>query len=286
MKKKVILTIAVVCLLSAGLGTYFGFQNIKPSSLDSVGILLSDFDYGIDATLQNSDFVGMITVKDKKYKVGGHEMVLASVGESYMGSTVEKEIVIATGGRDKLTEGEDYLVFLKQFNHYAYSENTYGLAYSDSIYKVSFMKRINSLSELGEKTIKDVNTVAKLKEYISKYPKTMLERRDLVPDKFDSLEELIAYSDRIAKIKIKSVDDTISATFIADYDIVTVYKGEKWDAKEGNFLPRIFDKLDVGGEYMVFFIEEEDGTLMPATREDSLIAASDKRFIETEEYFK
>lgn len=286
MKKKVILTIAVVCLLSVGFGIHFGLQNDKPESVDGFGILWPDTKFTIDDTLQQAEFVGMITVIDTHYDVKGHRMVLASVGESYMGSTVEKEIAVATAAKDKLKEGKDYLVFLNYFNSYAYPDNTYGVCKSDAIYEVSFMKRINAFSKHGEEIIKDVNTVAKLKEYISKYPKTMLERRDLVPDKFDSLEELIAYSDRIAKIKIKSVDDTISATFIADYDIVTVYKGEKWDAKEGNFLPRIFDKLNVGEEYMVFFTEDEDGTLMPATRDDSLVASSDVRFTQTEEYYK
>lgn len=280
--------ILVVLVCSFVIGFWSGNKSEKPNTFDSSALMNPMYDYGLDNTLNNSDFVGMVEIIDKEYPHPNRNdtIILAKPIESYMGVIEYDEILIPTNGGYLLENGEEYLIFLDKFDLFSMPDNTYSLGHSSSIFDVTAFGKIKSMAKVADKTIEDVDTITELKEYIIKMPSAYNISDESVPDDFDNVSELIVFADRIAKIRIKSVEDVTNVLFVAKYDIVNLYKGESWSANEGNFLPKTVDELEVGKEYIIFFTEDEDGILFPATRNDSLLDESNIRFAEVEQYFE
>ena len=90
----------------------------------------------------------------------------------------------------------------------------------------------------------------------------------------------------IAKIRFTDKILKAGSFCVSPYEIVEVYRGEKWPENVGRHLSRPKNEEVIGNEYIIFMKWLDDGRLVPLSCNHSTLAMGDEWTEITLEYFK
>ncbi|MBQ6835721.1 MAG: hypothetical protein IJO47_01560, partial [Clostridia bacterium] len=180
------------------------------------------------------------------------------------------------GGHIK--EGEEYLLFLRALNVYAYPENSYNIV-GNGAYIIEDNTLYGTSKEADNWISDQNNTLDKMKDYLSKIPVAYTSNDNSIADSYDEVSAMYEVSDSVAKVKITSVFEENAIVDVIGIEIIENYKGSAL-SEEVKYLWPSEKNMAVEEEYFVFV--DADG--LPVAREGAIIGANDSNFNEAKEF--
>lgn len=180
---------------------------------------------------------------------------------------------------------EEYLVLLHNSTSPIYEECKYDSEYG--IYIVDGDGNLIAVPSYKDILDGKINDIESLKAYIAENPQALKPVIETIPQKYDSLEQLVENSDAVARVKMINQNNGSDKNFhIFDYRIKKILKGKKWDESDAKFISRankVKNWLTEDG--IVFMKYDERGVLVPASQVDSFMDESHPWFDDALEYF-
>lgn len=175
--------------------------------------------------------------------------------------------------RGKMIAGSRYMLFLEELNHPLYSENSY------TSFDKSMIIQINQDTIVTENNVlnkeKDLD---KLMESICKSDKiTKVRKKDYtVFNTLETTDDLVEKSDYILHLLPDKLHEYNKNVTEVKVNIIQQYKGHSLGDEISIFLPNEVQSME---EYIVF-LRDYDGSLLPTTRESSIIEIGTPEFEE------
>ena len=258
---------AALLLITAVFITYSMNMKFEPDAEYTV-------ENNLDSTLVFSDSIIIAKVDDVlpgRYSNNIHQLIDV---QTIWGVQME-ESISAHDGR-KLEKGKTYMLFLWESTEYYYI---------DRAFELDSTGRLIPFTADDGILLNGIDTLDEFKAYLSANIGLLRPAPKSVPT-YMHIDAQLESADIIAKIRFTDKILKAGSFCVSPYEIVEVYRGEKWPDNVGRHLSRPKNEEVIGNEYIIFMKWLDDGRLVPLSCNHSTLAMGDEWTEITLEYFE